>query len=72
MVTVPSVEPMLTQSQIVHVLNITSLTLTKAKKFVKFVMLDVPLVTEFSITVLNVCQVLEDLLLHTVNAQMDT
>jgi len=51
MVTVPSVELMLIQSQNVHVWLTISLICIKIKKFAKFVMLDVVIVLESSITV---------------------
>ena len=71
MVTVPSVEPMLIQSQIVLVFLTISLTPIKVKKFVKFVMSDVLNVLPFSITVHLVPLVPEDLMLHTVLVQLD-
>jgi hypothetical protein len=71
MVTVPSVELTLTQSQNVHVLLTISQICIKEKKFVKFVTLDVPIVPVSSITVLLVPQKLEDLVPHTVTVQPD-
>jgi hypothetical protein len=69
MVTVPSVELMLTQFQNVHVLLIISQVSIKTKKFVKFVMLDVMNVIIFSTTVWIVPQPPEDLVPHIVLAQ---
>lgn len=71
MVTVPNVELMPTQSQIVVVLLTISNLFIKVKKFVKFVMSDVTNVLTFSITVYLVLLILEDLMLHTVNVLMD-
>lgn len=71
MVTVPSVEPMLIQSQIVFVFLTISQIPIKVKKFVKFVMSDVLNVLLFSITVHLVPLVPEDKLLHIVNVQLD-
>lgn len=71
MVTVPSVEPMLIQSQIVLVFLTISQIPIKVKKFVKFVMSDVLNVLLFSITVHLVPLVPEDKVLHIVNVQLD-
>lgn len=71
MVTVPNVELMLTQSQIVVVLLTISNLPIKVKKFVKFVMSDVLNVLTFSITVYLVLLTLEDLKLHIVNVLPD-
>jgi len=71
MVTVLFVDLMLVQSQHVDVTNTISLTCIKEEKFVKFVMLDVIIVMEFSIIVPTVLLDLEDLVLHTVHVQMD-
>jgi hypothetical protein len=71
MVTVPNVELMPTQSQIVVVLLTISNLSIKVKKFVKFVMSDVMNVLTFSITVYLVLLILEDLMPHTVNVLLD-
>jgi hypothetical protein len=71
MVTVPNVELMPTQSQIVVVLLTISNLFIKVKKFVKFVMSDVMNVLTFSITVYLVLLILEDLMPHTVNVLLD-
>jgi hypothetical protein len=71
MVTVPNVELMPTQSQIVVVLLTISNLFIKVKKFVKFVMSDVMNVLTFSITVYLVLLTLEDLKPHTVTVLLD-
>jgi len=72
MVTVLSVEPMLAQYQTVHVMLITLLTCIKVKKFVKFVMLDVMIVPEFSTIVLIVPLTLEEQVPQPVLVHPDT